>query len=83
MAIGHRLGLSKPDVLADEFFLAKIPPRIRFGLEEIAIDAGNETKRSRFEQWIRALGNKYPALRATLDEMNTRAPGRSVVEFWD
>lgn len=83
MAIGHRLGLSNPDVLADEFFLAKIPPRIRFGLEERAIGAGNETKRSRFEQWIRALGNKYPALGAALDEMNTRAPGRSVVEFWD
>lgn len=83
MAIGHRLGLSNPDVLADEFFLAKIPPRIRFGLEERAMDPSSETKRSRFEQWIRAIGGKYPSLRDSLDQMNTRAPGRSVVEFWD
>lgn len=85
VAIGHNLGLSDVRRLGDDYFQAKVAPRIRFGREERAVGAGQTTKYQKLEDWLRDKrhAKDYSGLAGLLDTMYQRARSTEMVELWD
>lgn len=84
LAIGLALGFTTPANLVEDYFLAKIPPRVRFNSDERAIGKPDTLKREVFQQWLDARSLRvYKRLESRLTEMLARSEARGVVEFWD
>ncbi|MFZ2358527.1 MAG: hypothetical protein WA040_04220 [Anaerolineae bacterium] len=83
LTIASRLGLSDVVGLSDDFFQAKILPRIRFGMDEDALSAEKTRKIDILSNWQARLHDKYPSLSQGLTEMIQRGRSRGVIEFWD
>lgn len=85
VAIGLNLGLSDATQLVEDYFLAKILPRVSFNLDERALGKVDITKIDLIQEWIdrdRPL-RSYKKLHSRLSEMVERGVARGIVEFWD
>ena len=85
LSIGYKLGMQDGKTLADDFFQAKIAPRIRFGVDERAVGASGKTKYQYVEEWLKhkTLQGGYRGLAGVLRTMYDRAQGTEMVELWD
>jgi energy-coupling factor transporter ATP-binding protein EcfA2 len=84
-SVGLSLGLDNYTSLADGYFLAKIPPRIRFNPDERAVGEADTTKMDVLQAWIEQDESLQPynRLRKSLQEMVERSEARGMVEYWD
>jgi energy-coupling factor transporter ATP-binding protein EcfA2 len=85
VAIGHNMGLVDVRRLGDDYFQAKVAPRIRFGRDERAVGDGQTTKYQKLEEWLRdkKLVQEYSGFYGLLDDMYQRARSTEMVELWD
>ena len=84
MVLGYNLGLKDARMLADDYFQAKIAPRIRFGLDERALGTGGKTKYQYLDEWLKHKTLKdYKRFADLLRMMCDRAQGTEMVELWD